>query len=148
LAFDIDRIKNHLENYTKDKSPTKIVCYLKVNDSSDSSDINREDRFNNFFLTERSSLINNEGYGVGYPHESTTKIENNTVGLSNAVITVTPVTTQNTTKDLDYNIISNLPDTLYRLYKRGDIRGCKNCNQRGDKWYILNHYPNCKMDKK
>ena len=29
LDFDIEKVKNHLENYTKDKSPTKISCYQK-----------------------------------------------------------------------------------------------------------------------
>ena len=42
LAFDIEKIKNHLENYTKDKSPTKISCYQKISDASDSNDSNRE----------------------------------------------------------------------------------------------------------
>ena len=40
MAFDIERIKSHLDNYTKDKNPTKITCYEKI---SDSNDINRKD---------------------------------------------------------------------------------------------------------
>ncbi len=35
-----------------------------------------------------------------------------------------------------------------RLYPGSDVWVCKNCNERGDKWYVLNHLPNCKNNKK
>ena len=54
LVFDIEKVKDHLKNYTKDKSPTKISCYQKISDSSDSSDSNRKDLFNDFFSFEPS----------------------------------------------------------------------------------------------
>ena len=60
LAFDIENIKNHLENYTKDKSPTKISCYQKVSDSSDSSDSTGKDLFDDFFSFEPPPLISND----------------------------------------------------------------------------------------
>ena len=53
--------------------------------------------------------------------------------------------------DLQNNDTNNLQLEIHniadRLYEGSDIWLCKNCNQRGDKWFILNHYPNCKMDK-
>ncbi|MER5176630.1 MAG: hypothetical protein ABJB73_12785 [Candidatus Nitrosocosmicus sp.] len=86
-----------------------------------------------------------------YPHETSEKTENishnnnynNTKGFPR---TVTTVTASNTSKIVDYNIITDIPDNLYQLYERGDIWCCKNCNQRGDKWYMLKH--NCKMNRK
>jgi hypothetical protein len=150
LAFNIERIKNHYENYAKDKSPTKISCNLKVNDSSDSSDSTGEDQFSSFFSNEPLSLIDYKEN----THENTLKNEkisynnneNTSMGLDNTVITVTPVTDKNTSKYIDYNIITNLPDNLYRLYERGDKWACYNCNDKGGKWYMLQH--NCKMNRK
>ena len=64
--------------------------------------------FDNFFIFEPSSLINDKEYEENYPHENTTKIENisynnnenNTMGLDN---TVTPVTNENRLdKQIDY----------------------------------------------
>ena len=36
IGFDIDKIKNYLDNYIKDKSPTKYPV-LKISDSSGSN---------------------------------------------------------------------------------------------------------------
>jgi hypothetical protein len=124
LAFDIEKIKNHLENYTKDKSPTQIYSYQKVSDSSDSSDSSRKDMFNDFFSFGPPPLISTEECGTNNPHENKSNEENtnynndgnNTMGLDNTVITVTPVTTKNIAELVDYNGTTNLPDSLYRLY--------------------------------
>ena len=35
-----------------------------------------------------------------------------------------------------------------RQYPGSDTWICKNCNERGDRWHILNHLSNCKMNKK
>jgi predicted 3-demethylubiquinone-9 3-methyltransferase (glyoxalase superfamily) len=68
--------------------------------------------FDNFFIFEPSSLINDKGYKENYPHENTTKIENisyninenNPMGLDNTVITVTPVTNENKLdKQIEYD---------------------------------------------
>jgi spore germination protein GerM len=68
--------------------------------------------FDNFFIFEPSSLINYKGYKENYPHKNTTKIENisynknenNTRGLNNTVITVTPVTNENKLdKQIEYD---------------------------------------------
>jgi hypothetical protein len=166
LAFDIKRIEKHLEDYTKDKSPTKISCCCLLNkeekekevngssDWSDSNDSNRKALYDNFFTSVEPFLINNDEEIVNSPHENTTKIENisynndenNTMGLPSRVTPVTPVTNPDILKPVDYNIISNLPDNLYRLYERGDKWACKNCNDTGDKWYMLKH--NCKMNNR
>lgn len=45
-----------------------------------------------------------------------------------------------------YNSFSESISTISYLCR--DTKDCKNCNQREDKWYILNHYPNCKINKK
>ena len=66
------------------------------------------------------------------------------------IISVTPIaegnfqSNNNTAKEYQLSI-HNIAN---RLYEGSDIWLCKTCNQRGDKWYILNHYPNCKMNKK
>jgi hypothetical protein len=99
LAFDIEKIKNHLDNYTKDKSPTKITCIQKVCDSSDSSDSNIEELFNNFFSSISPPMINNEEFQTNTPHETIQQSENilhnngetNIKGLPDTVINVTPV---------------------------------------------------------
>ncbi len=104
LAFDIVKTKDHLKNYTKDKRPTKICCCAKVSDRSDSNDSSREDLFDNFFSFESVSLVNSEENATHNPHESISKEEDaqnnndkkNTMGLSDAVIAVTPVTIDNT----------------------------------------------------
>jgi hypothetical protein len=68
--------------------------------------------FDNFFIFEPSSLINDKGYKENCPHENTTKIENisyninenNPMGLDNTVITVTPVTNENKLdKQIEYD---------------------------------------------
>ena len=72
--------------------------------------------------------------------------ENNTMGLSNAVTAVTPVTDEN---KLIYELQQELllyPTTMYRLYEGGDTWACNNCMDKGDKWYMKNHI--CKMNKK
>ena len=54
--------------------------------------------------------------------------ECNSQMLSN---TVTAVTTPNTSKVVNYNIVTDLPDNLYRLYERGDKWACKKCDDTG-----------------
>jgi hypothetical protein len=103
LAFDVEKIKNHLENYTKDKNPTEISSYQKVSDSSDSNDSSREDLFNEFFSFSSLSPIKNEIFNTNNLHENTLNRENirqyndetNTMGLNNSVITVITVTNKN-----------------------------------------------------
>ena len=107
-----------------------------------------------FFNFDTLSSINNDGDNTGYPHGNTVKEKNahssnddiNTKGFPRAVTAVTAVTTPNTSKVIDYNSVTNLPDNLYRLYERGDKWGCNNCTDKGDKWHMLTH--NCKMNKK
>lgn len=50
LSFNAQEIRNHLDNYTKYKSPTKINCRpLDISDSNDSNDSNLEDLFERMF---------------------------------------------------------------------------------------------------
>ncbi len=42
----------------------------------------------------------------------------------------------------------NIHENADRLYSGSDIWVCKNCNERGDSWYILNHHPTCKNNRK
>jgi hypothetical protein len=150
LEFDIEKIKNYLENYRKE-TPTRISCYQKVSDSNDS---NGKDPYTTFFSVDPLSLINNEENNADFPRENTIRKENigynecknNIKGFPSTVITVTTVTNENTPKSLDYQNNTVLPDNLYRLYEGGDRWACNNCNDRGDRWYMLHH--NCKMNKK
>jgi hypothetical protein len=104
LAFDIEKTKDHLRNYTKDNSPTKISCCVKLSDRSDSSDSNREDLFDNFFSIKSTLLINNEENASHNLHENMSKEEStrfnddkkNYMGLFNSVTAVTPVTFEST----------------------------------------------------
>jgi hypothetical protein len=99
-------------------------------------------------------LINNEEINADFHHESMLSNENisynedknNVKGFPRTVTTVTTVTNHDVSKPVNYNIPTNMPDDLYRLYERGDKWGCKNCNDTGDKWYMLKH--NCKINKK
>lgn len=50
----------------------------------------------------------------------------------------------NITSEYQYSI----RDIANRWFEGSDIWLCKTCNQRGDKWDILNHYPYCKRNKK
>ena len=70
-------------------------------------------------------------------------------GFPNTVITVTRVTDKDITKSLNYDGNTTtivLPDTLYRLYEEAILGSGKNCTDKGDKWYMLEH--NCKMNGK
>jgi hypothetical protein len=99
-------------------------------------------------------LISTEKYATNSPHENMlneentiyNNDENNTRGLANAVITVTPVTDENTIESMNYNRNIALPYNMYRLYEGGDTWACKNCNDKGDKWYMIKHV--CRMNKK
>ncbi len=76
---------------------------------------------------------------------------NLTMGLKNSVISVIPVTeTQSKNTTTIENGIEILPlnntEKIYRKWKGGDIWGCINCNDRGDKWYMLKHP--CKNNKR
>lgn len=42
----------------------------------------------------------------------------------------------------------NIHNIANRLYEGSNIWLCKTCDQRGDKWYILDHNSDCKMNKK
>jgi len=153
LEFDIDKIKNQLENYRKE-TPTRISCYQKVSDSNDSNDSNRKDLHETFFSFDPLSLINNEENDVEFPRESISNNENiiydnngnNTKGFPRAVTAVTAVTNNNTVKGLSYTDNTILPENLCRFYEKSDRWCCNKCNDRGDKWYMLQH--NCKMNKK
>ena len=150
LEFDIDKIKNQLENYRKE-TPTRISCYQKVSDSNDSNDSNRKDLHETFFSFDPLNLINDEENNVEFPRESISNNENiiydnngnNTKGFPRAV---TAVTNNNTVKGLSYTDNTILPENLCRFYEKSDRWCCNNCNDRGDKWYMLQH--NCKMNKK
>ena len=91
LEFDIEKIKNHLENYRKE-TPTKISCSQKVSDSNDSNDNNGKDLYDTFFASEPFSLINNEENNADFSHDALPKNENNAMGFPNAVTAVTAVT--------------------------------------------------------
>ncbi|MER5174413.1 MAG: bifunctional DNA primase/polymerase [Candidatus Nitrosocosmicus sp.] len=102
LVFDIEKVKDHLKNYVKE-SPTKISCYQKISDGSDSSDSNRKDLFDDFFSFEPSLEINKAEIDKDITGGNLVEQENfhyidketNSKGLSNAVITVTAVTNEN-----------------------------------------------------
>ena len=154
LAFDGEKTKDHLENYTKDKSPTKICCYQRISDSSDSSDSAGKDLFDDFFSFEPPSLINTAECATNIPHGNISnnekicnnKDENNSKGLTNTVTAVTAVTTTGTRESMNYNRNVALPINMYRLYECGDTWACNKCNDKGDKWYMKKHI--CKMNKK
>jgi hypothetical protein len=42
----------------------------------------------------------------------------------------------------------DIHEIAQRLYPHSDTWVCKNCTEKGDRWHILNHLPNCKMNKK
>ena len=79
--------------------------------------------------TSQQTNINNEVI-----RHSIVKTEPNTIGSVES--------NQSNTSVQDIHNIAN------RLYPGSDIWVCKNCNERGDRWHILNHHPNCKMNKK
>jgi hypothetical protein len=65
------------------------------------------------------------------------------------IISVTPIAegnfqSNNTSNEQQPSIC----DIANRMYEGSDTWLCKTCNQIGDKWYILNHYPSCKRNKK
>jgi hypothetical protein len=81
-------------------------------------------------------MVSNEN--IGHNHN-----ENNTKGFSRSV---TAATNENTTKSLAYHNNTVFSDNMYRLYQGGDRWACNNCNERGYKWYMLQH--KCKMKRK
>ncbi len=106
---------------------------------------------------------NNGGKGNKNSHHIETK--NTSVSIVNGDISIqasnsyevknTSNITTATAPELSYELQKNGPgpelDILViaqRLYPNSDIWVCKNCNERGDRWHILNHLPNCKMNKK
>ena len=99
-------------------------------------------------------MINNEENDVEFPRESISNNENiiydnngnNTKGFPRYVTAVTAVTNNNTVKGLSYTDNTILPENLCRFYEKSDRWCCNKCNDRGDKWYMLQH--NCKMNKK
>jgi hypothetical protein len=153
LEFDIEKVKDHLENYRKDKTPTRISCYQKIGNSVSNDSIGK-DLFNDFFTFDMSSLINNEEYTIKTPHNDTLNEdktlhhddETNTMGFPRTVTAVTAVTNKNTSEIDNYTRANTVSQSIYRFYETGDIWGCNNCMDKGDKWYMLKH--KCRMNKK
>ena len=117
LVFDIEKVKDHLKNYVKESS-TKISCYRKVNESSDSSDSNRKDLFNSFFSIEPSLEIHEEGINqniidINHMEEENSHNENKettTQGSPSTVTAVTAVTNENQSCN---QLLSN-PEIVYK----------------------------------
>ena len=66
-----------------------------------------------------------------------------------AVAGITPSMSNDT---MDHDAIGdtkpNIHEIADRLYSGSDVWVCKNCNERGDRWHILNHLQYCKRNKK
>jgi len=145
LCFDRKRIKDFLIEYTKENKPTRIVCTPLMNDSSDSSDSNFESLCNKFFSPFCDSIIETSKVDIEIVQKnrqkehftSRRKIVNNDIpeGSEISVITVTKVTDP-----------QPYQEKIQRSYPHSDVWTCSNCNDRGDKWYMLKHP--CKMNKK
>ena len=75
--------------------------------------------------------------------------EQNNLELPEAVTGITAsMYNDNPDHDTIRDTTPNIHEIADRLYSGSDTWVCKSCNERGDRWHILNHLPNCKMNKK
>ena len=98
----------------------------KGEEKNDNTKINADSPLNH----SNSQQTDIDKEAIGY---STTKTEPNTILIES---------NQSNTSGQDIHNIAN------RLYPCSDTWLCKNCNERGDRWHILNHLGDCKMNKK
>lgn len=66
---------------------------------------------------------------------------------------VTEITPSMSNDPMDHEAIKgdttpNIHEIADRLYAGSDVWVCKNCNEMGDRWHMLNHLPYCKNNKK
>ena len=108
MQFHLDRAnRKEIAGSTERNYLKSIKLFCEITDILISSIKNP---FNNTLNEEKILYHNNENNAKEFPN------------------TVTTVTTKNKAKVVDYDILSNLPDNLYRLYEKLDTLGCNNCN--------------------
>ena len=148
LCFDYEKIVKNYEDYVKEEKPTNIVCKpIDNDDANDANDANIESLFRSFVQAGPSfSTIKGkqEGSSRDERKDELDKkpdqlvCSNLSLGFKNGVISVIPVIDtlrQNTTTTeySDKTLPTNDNEQIYRKWEGGDIWGCINCNDRGDK---------------
>ncbi len=146
-GFDIEKVKDYLDSYIKDKSPTKISCFQIANDSSDSSDSNSHILFARFVRAlpknndekyyshnknehedkklaeeEQNRVINCDHLSIANDSD----IKENTKGLPDTVTTVNTVTDSKDSSSIDDHIIS--PDSSSIAGQNACIEESNNIN--------------------
>jgi hypothetical protein len=169
ICFDLDKILRNYEDYVKEDKPTKIVCKpIDKDDANDANDANIESLFKSFGYwggapSANTSIIDEskieDKVSVQYqdmnPKMKTEQSFSSTPsqGLKNCVISVIPVIephSRNNLKSCGVNEIDvqdeDYMNNIYRKWNGSDIWACYNCNDSGDKPYMLKHL--CKNNRK
>jgi hypothetical protein len=141
LIFDIDKLAKIAKSYDLD---THIQ--LKLPDGSDSSD-----DFSNTMMASKENddtkIINNSRSSVGISEGNTNNIVNNTQvkDVSNPVTLVKPSAPSDPSagvaKEFSADIGQQAQQVSKSIFRLGhsDMWACKNCRQRGDKWFMQKH---------
>lgn len=165
LCFDLDKILRNYEDYIKEDKPTTIVC--KLLDKDDANDVNIESLFKSFgymgsapptdtpFMNGsniEAKLIEQQCQDTGLKMKTELSfLSTSSQGLENSVISVIPVTNTQTKENMEKNNSkqvqpTNHIDNIFRKWKGRDTWACNNCNDTGDRPYMLKHP--CKNNKK
>jgi replicative DNA helicase Mcm len=112
-----------------------------LSDTSDTSDIQKSKETEN---SEENN--NNKKNDISYRSDESDRTNDLILSSNRENIAITPIIKRNLQSKYSVEFPLNISDIANRLYEGSDIWLCKMCNQRGDKWYMLQH--NCKMNRK
>jgi hypothetical protein len=167
LCFDLDKILRNYEDYIKEEKPTRIVCQPLINndDANDANDANIETLFKSFgqkgdapstntSIIDESKMedkVSVHSHNINFDRQ-TEKSFSQSQGLENSVISVISVTAPQTRNNLkatgvietDLQVVDHA-NNIFRKWKGRDTWACNNCNDTGDRPYMLKHP--CKGNK-